>query len=285
MKRTAGLVLGLLLLLFAGPVQAAQIQAKDALAPRAGAAPFAAPFANWAAVVIAGDWHAHSGGPTEAFDNARRDVSATLASLGFSPEAIRQYSVRPKRYPAVKPAKTDWRGIHTGLTALARRNTAGCLFYITTHGAPEGVLVNDDVLPPQLLAALIDDACPARPAIVVVSACFSGVFVRPLQKDDRMILTAARSDRTSFGCSEDDKYPYFDDCFLSSAPTAHDFAALGRAVQACVAKRERDTGSEPASEPQLWIGGRLRPLLPLYAFPHTAPSKPDRVPASAPDER
>lgn len=276
MKQTAGLILGLLLLLFAVPARSAPVHASHT---------GATPFADWAAVVIAGDWHAHSGGPTEAFDNARRDVSATLARLGFSPDAIRQYSVRPKRYPAVKPAKTDWRGIHTGLSALAARNTAGCLFYITTHGAPEGVLVNDDVLPPQLLAALIDDACPARPAIVVVSACFSGVFVRPLQKDDRMILTAARSDRTSFGCSEDDKYPYFDDCFLSSAPTAHDFAALGRAVQACVTRRERDTGAEPASEPQLWIGGRLRPLLPLYAFPHTAPSKPDRGPASTPAGR
>jgi hypothetical protein len=55
-----------------------------------------------------------------------------------------------------------------------------------------------------------------------------------------MILTAARPDRTSFGCSEDDKYPYFDDCFLSSAPAAHDFAALGRAVQACVPARARN---------------------------------------------
>ena len=36
----------------------------------------ASPFSDWAAVVIAGDWHAHSGGPTEAFDNARRDVAA-----------------------------------------------------------------------------------------------------------------------------------------------------------------------------------------------------------------
>ncbi|EJL24178.1 Peptidase C13 family [Caulobacter sp. AP07] len=256
MKQTAGLILGLLVLLLAQPVRAAD-----------------RPFGQWAAVVVAGDWHAHSGGPTEAFDNARRDVSLALADLGFSPGAVRQYSVRPRRYPAVKPGKTDLRRIHAGLRELAVKNPAGCLFYVSSHGAPEGVQVDDGLLPPHLLAAMIDDACPARPSIVVVSACFSGVFVRPLQKDDRMILTAARSDRTSFGCSEDDKYPYFDDCFLSSAPTAHDFAALGRAVQACVARRERDTGAEPASEPQLWIGPGLRPLLPLYAFP-PRPSPP-----------
>ena len=258
MARIAGLLTGLLLALLARPALAAEPSVAN-------------PFSNWAAVVVAGDWHAHSGGPTEAFDNARRDVSASLVTLGFSPDAIRQYSTRPRRYRAVKPARTELRGIHAGLRDLAVRNTAGCLFYLTSHGAPEGAVLDDAILPPPLLAAVIDDACPARPTIVVISACFSGVFVQPLQKDDRMILTAARPDRTSFGCSEDDKYPYFDDCFLSSAPTAHDFAALGRAVQACVAKREHDTGAAPASEPQLWIGPGLRPLLPLYAFPHTAP--------------
>jgi len=259
MRRFASLVLGLLLapLLAAAPVRA------DTPA-----------FSNWAAVVVAGDWRAHSGGPTEAFDNARRDVSATLLDLGFSPGAIRQYSVRPRRYRAPRPRKTDLRAIHDDLRDLATSNTAGCLVYLTSHGAPEGAVLGEDVLPPRLLAAVIDDACPARPSIVVVSACFSGVFVKPLQREDRMILTAARADRASFGCSEDDKYPYFDDCFLSSAPTAHDFAALGRAVQACVARREHDTGAEPASEPQLWIGAGLRPLLPLYAFPPRAPAKP-----------
>jgi len=260
MKRIAGLFLGLLALLLAGPVQAAE-----------------GPFARWAAVVVAGDWHAHSGGPTEAFDNARRDVSLSLARLGFSPDAISQYSVRPRRYPAVRPGKSDPRRILAGLRSLAARNPAGCLVYITSHGAPEGVVVDDDLLPPSLLAAMIDEACPARPSIVVVSACFSGVFVPPLRKDDRMILTAARPDRTSFGCGEDDKYPYFDDCFLSSAAKARDFAALGRAVQACVARRERETGAEPPSEPQLWIGPGLRPLLPLYAFPDSRAQSPSHA--------
>jgi hypothetical protein len=273
MQRIAGLILGLLLPLLAvlpAQAQSASPQTEGTEAPA---------FADWAAVVVAGDWHAHSGGPTEAFDNARRDVSATLADLGFRPDAIRQYSVRPKRYPAVKPGRTDLRAIHTGLRDLAAKNPAGCLFYITSHGAPEGAVLDEDILPPSLLAAVIDDACPARPSIVVVSACFSGVFVKPLQRDDRMVLTAARPDRTSFGCGEDDKYPYFDDCFLSSAPSAHDFAALGRAVQACVARREREVGAEPASEPQLWIGPGLRPLLPLYAFPSPPPQ------AAAPPER
>ena len=42
-----------------------------------------------------------------------------------------------------------------------------------------------------------------------------------------MVVTAARPDRTSFGCGELDHYTYFDDCFLRAIPHAEDFAALG----------------------------------------------------------
>lgn len=261
MRGALGLILGLLL-----PLLAVSARAQEPISTQ--------PFKAWSAVVIAGDWHAHSGAPSEAFDNARRDVGQALIGLGFTPSAIRQFSVRPQRYPAVKPGKTEINTIYEGLAELAAKNSAGCLFYVSSHGSPEGVLLDDGILPPALLAAVIDRACPTRPSIVVISACFSGVFVAPLQRDDRMILTAARADRTSFGCSESDKYPYFDDCFLSSAPTAHDFAALGRAVQACVARKEHDTGAKPPSEPQLWIGPALRPLLPLYAFRSSKPSDP-----------
>jgi hypothetical protein len=90
--------------------------------------------------------------------------------------------------------------------------------------------------------------------VVVLSACFSGVFVPTLAAPNRMILTAARADRTSFGCSQTDRYPYFDQCVLSVWGGAADFPGLARAAQACVAKREHDEHVGPPSEPQLWIG-------------------------------
>ena len=49
-------------------------------------------------------WHAHSGGPSEAFDNARYDVSQALQRVGFAPQNLRQFSVRPERYKV--PAHT-----------------------------------------------------------------------------------------------------------------------------------------------------------------------------------
>jgi hypothetical protein len=223
-------------------------------------------FDDWAAVVVAGDWHAHSGGPTETFDNARRDVAQTLTGLGFRPDNLRQFSVRPERYKDTRPGKSDLRTIYDSLSDLTQRATGGCLVYFSSHGAPQGVLVDQSVLAPGVLGQMVDRTCGQRPTVVVISACFSGVFVPALAAPNRMVLTAARPDRSSFGCGEADRYPYFDDCFLQSAQGAKDFGHLGQAVRACVAEREAKEGMKPPSEPQLYVGAALRPLLPLYAF-------------------
>nr|WP_304168549.1 C13 family peptidase [Phenylobacterium aquaticum] len=231
----------------------------------------AGPFANWAAVVVAGDWHAHSGGPSEAFDNARHDVVGELERIGFEKANLRQFSVRPERYKDTGLAKSDPEGIYNALVELTAKGTEGCLVYFSSHGAPTGVVVDQKILPPGILGAILDRTCGARPTVVVISACFSGVFIPELAQPNRMVLTAARPDRTSFGCGEADRYPYFDDCFLQSTPQAHDFPGLAAAVRTCVAAREIKEGMKPPSEPQLFIGPQLRPLLPLYAFPTTPP--------------
>ncbi len=228
----------------------------------------ASPFDNWAAIVVAGDFHAaHTDNPTETFDNARRDVSLALEKVGFAPANLREFSVRPERYADTKPLKSDLQPIYETLRDLTAHATGGCLIYFTSHGAPQGLVLGDNLIPPGIMDQLITQTCGRRPTVVIISACFSGVFVPVLADRNRMILTAARPDRSSFGCSESDKYPYFDTCFLKVIPTVHDFAALGPAVQACVAHREAETGAKPASEPQFSVGASLRPMLPLLTFP------------------
>jgi hypothetical protein len=253
MRWTGTLIATLLVLLFAQAAAAAPAADPD-------------PFQDWAAVVVAGDWHAHSGGPSEAFDNARRDVAQTLERAGFRPANLRQYSVRPERYKDTRPEKSDLPTIYKGLVDLTAHTQAGCLFYLSSHGSPDGAVVDDRLLPPGVLDEMLARTCGTRPTVVVISACFSGVFVPTLARSNRMILTAARPDRSSFGCGEADKYPYFDDCFLQSMKGAHDFPGLGRTVQACVAKKEVETNAKPPSEPQLFVGGTLKPILPLLAF-------------------
>src|SRR5262249_54474005 len=155
----------------------------------------------------------------------------------FAAGNILQFSVRPERYPDTRPGKADPEPIYQGLMGLAQRATGGCLIYFSSHGAPQGVVVGDGILPPRVLDNMVQSACGMRPTIVIISACFSGVFIDAMRANNRMILTAARPDRPSFGCGESDKYPYFDTCMLKVWPQAHDFAAIGPQVQACVAQR------------------------------------------------
>lgn len=230
------------------------------------ASPAPSPFSDWAAVFVAGDFHAHNGKPTEVFDNARRDAAAAFVVAGFNPANVRQFSVRPQRYPKLKPLASKPLILAEGLERAAAQAKGGCLIYVSSHGAPEGVLVGDSLLPPLVLAAMIDRACGPRPTVVVISACFSGVFLPALARGNRLVLTAARPDRTSFGCTESDTYPYYDACILESLPRAANFLDLGRRARLCIDKRESAEALTPPSEPQMQAGAGLLPLLPLYAF-------------------
>jgi hypothetical protein len=221
-------------------------------------------FSDWAAVVVAGDWHNHSGGPSEAFDNARRDVSADLMRMGFLPDNVEQFSVRPDNYPQEHAGASDAHTIATALWDLSNRTSAGCLVYFTSHGSPDGLVLGDTTYAPGSLSQMLDNTCSDRPTVVIISACFSGVFVPALQAPNRMILTAARPDRTSFGCGQADRYPYFDQCVLETLPASSDFPDFGRAVQACVAAREKKERVAPPSEPQLWVGATAATSLPRW---------------------
>ena len=224
-------------------------------------------------VVIAGDWHAHDGSASDAFDNSRRDVSAELGQIGFNDAYMMQFSVRPDLDTTTHPMASTAADIAQELGLLTSETPDGCLLYFSSHGAPQGVLVGSALLSPTSLAEIVDSTCGSRPTVVIVSACYSGVFVPALQGPNRMVMTAARADRTSFGCGQENRYPYFDGCFLSSFGAARDFADLGPKVQACVARREVETGMSPPSQPQLSIGAALRPLLPLYPL-HTGARPP-----------
>lgn len=219
------------------------------------------PFEGWAAAVVAADWRDTRGRPIDAFENARRDLTAAFRGLGFEESRMVSLSLAPQGDRDPDPAEVLRR--IEAVTAGA----SGCLLYFTSHGSPAGIVFGRSAtLAPGVLRALVDRWCGERPTVVVVSACFSGVFVPALAAPNRMILTAARRDRSSFGCSEDAQYPYFDGCILESLPDATDLLGLAAAAQACVARRERAEGLSPPSEPQLHVGGTMRaiaPFLPL----------------------
>jgi hypothetical protein len=221
-----------------------------------------ASLANWAWVVIAGDNEsAHADTPTRAFDNARRDVVKGFARRGFSTRNLAEFSVAGG--PGAGPARIG--PIFAGLAALAKAAPAGCLVYLTSHGSPKGALVGDDILPPRVAAAKIRQACGDRPTAIIISACFSGTYLPALAGPDHLVMTAARRDRSSFGCGEDDVYPFFDGCVIADLPIARDFVDLAGRVRRCVALRENEEGMSPPSEPQIFVGPAFVTRAPTFA--------------------
>jgi hypothetical protein len=228
-----------------------------------------APLSDWAAVFVAGDWRAHSGKPSEAFDNARADVGRGFIDAGLRPQNVGQFSARPEIHRD-HPLESRPAVVGEALTNLADRARGGCLVYITSHGEPGAVVFGPKLFPPAGMVRMLEDACGTRPTVVILSACYSGSFLPALEAPDRMVLTAARSDRSSFGCGESDRYPYFDACMVESLPQADDFIGLADRVKRCVADKEKATGASPPSEPQLWIGQELRQRLPFLTFARPA---------------
>lgn len=222
-------------------------------------------FDTWSSVVIAGDWRDGDGRPIEAFDNARRDLSKSILDLGFSNRHHTSITLNPAKPDAVTPVQALRR-----ISAVATPETTGCLIYLTSHGIPSNIVFGDTKgLEPVDVAAMLRQWCGPRPTIVVLSACFSGSFVDALKAPNRMILTAARRDRTSFGCGEGEIYPWFDACFLQSLPQSFDFLDLASQARACVHQRETEVGITTPSEPQLFVGAEMQIRLPTLRFKHS----------------
>ena len=225
-------------------------------------------FDGWAAAIVAADWRTSAGQPIQAFDNARRDLTAGFLAAGFAPADMVDYSLRPD---AESPISAE--AAVTGISETAARATRGCFLYFSSHGSPAGINFGPNArVTPTAMARLVNEACGERPTVVVVSACFSGVFLDSLSGPNRMVITAARRDRASFGCSEDAVYPYFDGCVIQSLPTAADFIALANATRACVNQREEAEGLVPPSEPQVFIGPNMQLLLPTLRFSRRPPA-------------
>jgi hypothetical protein len=138
----------------------------------------------------------------------------------------------------------------------------GCLVYVTAHGSPQGVAITrrNEIMSPAQLDRVVDTACGNRATVVVVSACFSGVFAEaPMVRANRVILTAARRDRTSFGCSADNVLTVFDGCILQSVRSGAPWRQVAETARGCVATEERRL-RVLASEPQLFVGPSVQAL-------------------------
>ncbi|GLS00038.1 hypothetical protein GCM10007859_00410 [Brevundimonas denitrificans] len=219
-------------------------------------------FVNWTSAIVAADWRDGANRPIQAFDNARRDLVKGFLAAGFPRANMVDYSLRPD---APQPVAAS--AVVEGINAAATRGTSGCLLYFTSHGVPTAMVFGEAPrMTPDMMANIVRSACGTRPTVVIVSACYSGIFVNALAAPNRMVLTAASRERTSFGCGADETYPWFDGCVIETLPTATDFLALAAGTRACVTRKETERGVSPASEPQLFVGAEMQLRLPTLRF-------------------
>ncbi|MEA3015104.1 MAG: hypothetical protein QOD42_3649 [Sphingomonadales bacterium] len=142
------------------------------------------------------------------------------------------------------------------------------VLYTTSHGAPFGLYYNDGdngygAVSPNRMAAMLDQLGLTN-RLLILSACYSGVFVPRLRSDSSAIVTAASSDRSSFGCLAENDWTFFGDAMINHAlRKAQPLGAAFAEANGLVAGWEAQLQVQP-SRPQVFIGaGVARWLEPL----------------------
>jgi hypothetical protein len=236
------------------------------------ATPDGTPNLTWKAALMTGD------DSINAFDNARKTLTNEFLHMGVLPANIKELSMNPhEREHGSMPSSAG--NLAGALGELSVGDQDACLIHLTSHGSREGFyLRNAPPITPQGLNRILDRSCGDRPTVVLISACFSGVFVGPsMQKKNRIILTAARQDRTSFGCSTENQYTYWDSCLIDSLPKADNWKSLYGTIQQCVQTKESEGRFKP-SLPQAYFGEEVENL----KIPKTVTTVFNAVPGNLP---
>ena len=178
-------------------------------------APRANPASGWQVVLAAGD------DAEPVFDNATRALSQRLSAAGVPATNIHRLSASVAELGvSVEPALSGV--LLQRIATLPARPEDRCLIFLTSHGARgTGLWLarSNTALSPDELAQALSRGCATVPTVVVVSACYSGSFAAgKMAKPNRIILTAARNDRPSFGCQAHRVYNFFDECLLGALP-------------------------------------------------------------------
>src|SRR3954451_6481283 len=211
--------------------------------------------AGWQAVLVAGD------NAQPVFDNAVASVRNWLTAGGVPAQNIRVLSAMPRGgvLGAAEPASAE--RVLAEVAALRPGPGEGCLVFLTSHGQRgEGIWLaySGEFLRPAELAQALSAGCARAPTVVVASGCFTGGFTA-LRAPNRIIVTAARADRPSFGCAVERTYAVFDECLLSSLPREATWRGVVDATRRCVGQRENDMQATP-SEPQATFGKKVANL-------------------------
>lgn len=174
----------------------------------------------------------------------------------------------------------------TTLAAIAdKMNTKEdvLILFATSHGDPVSGLAYRDreyaagMIAPQRLADLLDSIGVKR-RMVLLSACYSGIFIPLLTNDQTVIVTAASSQRPSFGCTPSNDWTFFGDALMNHAlRKPQKFNAAIAEATTLIAQWENMLNLKP-SRPQVFVGENAQIWLDMLEnkMPATATAKVGR---------
>lgn len=145
------------------------------------------------------------------------------------------------------------------VAGLMNRDEDVLVLYTTSHGAPRKGLVYRDslqnavIIPPSALGAML-----GRPGfknrLIILQACFSGQFVPALSAPRTIVVTAASSMTSSFGCSAGNDWTFFGYALINHAMRQPDtFARQFRRAFVMILGWEKGLGYD-SSNPQISVG-------------------------------
>jgi len=138
--------------------------------------------------------------------------------------------------------------------------------YLTSHGSRKnGLSVSLPGLPLNDLSAdkfaEILRQSKIKWKVIAISSCYSGEFVKALKDEHTLVMTSARADHVSFGCSEESDFTYFGEALLKdSIPSTNSFVSAFKKARELVMLRE-DKEKYDHSDPQLWTAPAIEQKL------------------------
>lgn len=267
------------------PEQVAYAQPRLVRDAIAGLSPRVAGQPNLYLVAFAGD------GAEDVFRN-EAEYAAKLFANRFGATAHPLVLANNPATIETRPLAT-WSNLESTLDALSgvmKKDEDILVLYLASHGDPaHNLLVDLDPLPldqigaPDLAGIL--DKRHFKWKVVVVNACYSGGFLPPLKGPGTLVLTAARTDRSSFGCGSDSDITYFGRAWLVDALNrTPDLIEAFQQAKGEIAQWENRDRLTP-SEPQIDVGagiaeqlarwrGHLKPGAPIAFEPAHAAAPP-----------
>ncbi len=175
--------------------------------------------------------------------NDRRDLTTYPLATGLA-----------LRHAANALAKVMNRDEDVLFLVLSSHGVRNAMIEVSNTGEPARGLAADD------LAEILRQS-GIRWQVVVVSACFSGAFIKPLAHDESIVITASSKRRTSFGCSDERDLTYFGEAFFRDAlPAAPNLRAAAETARRAIRSRERAEKVTP-SQPQSYFGSSIESKL------------------------